>query len=149
MRVREAEAGDLEALLELYTHLHEQGTPPVDDKLLALWDGILRDANHHVLVGEDEGMVVASCVLLVVPNLTRGPRPYALVENVVTHRAWRRRGCALQLLAQARCIAEVAGCYKMMLMSGAKDEGTLGFYERAGFNRWDKTAFVQWLGDLG
>jgi len=33
----------------------------------------------------------------------------------------------------------------MMLLTGAKDERTLRFYESAGFNREDKTAFIQWL----
>ena len=42
-------------------------------------------------------------------------------------------------------MAEAAGCYKMMLLTGAKDEGTLEFYKKAGYNCKDKTAFIQWL----
>lgn len=33
-----------------------------------------------------------------------------------------------------------AGCYKVMLMTGARDAGTLGFYRRCGFDS-RKTAF--------
>ena len=33
----------------------------------------------------------------------------------------------------------------MMLLTGSKEEATLRFYEKAGYNRKDKTAFVQWL----
>jgi hypothetical protein len=32
-----------------------------------------------------------------------------------------------------------------MLMTGSKLESTFRFYERAGYNRRDKTAFIQWL----
>ena len=36
-------------------------------------------------------------------------------------------------------------CYKMMLLTGSKEERTLRFYENAGYNSSDKTAFIQWL----
>ena len=35
--------------------------------------------------------------------------------------------------------------YKMMLLTGSKKESTLRFYENAGYNSSDKTAFIQWL----
>jgi hypothetical protein len=35
--------------------------------------------------------------------------------------------------------------YKIMLMTGSKKESTLSFYEKAGYNRSDKTAFIQWI----
>jgi GNAT superfamily N-acetyltransferase len=41
--------------------------------------------------------------------------------------------------------ARSANCYKIMLLTGAKVESTLRFYEKCGFNRKDKTAFILWL----
>ena len=38
-----------------------------------------------------------------------------------------------------------SGCYKIMLMTGSKEESTLNFYRRAGYNSEDKTAFITWL----
>ncbi|MDR2515144.1 MAG: GNAT family N-acetyltransferase [Christensenellaceae bacterium] len=145
LRIRETQAGDLPALLALYTHLHEARIPSISPELDALWAAILADANHHLLLGFWGEELVSSCVLLVVPNLTRGPRPYALVENVVTHADFRGRGFASAMLNHARELARVANCYKIMLMTGSKMEETLRFYERAGYNRHDKTAFIQWL----
>ena len=36
-------------------------------------------------------------------------------------------------------------CYKIMLLTGSKEESTLNFYRNAGYNSSDKTAFIQWI----
>lgn len=143
--IREAMESDLHGLLELYLHLHEASVPEDSDALRDAWAQILRDPNHHVIVDEADGRLVASCVCVVIPNLTRSARPYALIENVVTHADYRRQGRARACLDRARQIARQANCYKMMLMTGSKSEGTLDFYRKCGYNSADKTAFVQWL----
>ena len=140
--IREAAATDLDALLSLYLHLHEKGLPDDEARLKAAWDKILSDPDHHVIVYEQNGQIVSSCVCVVVPNLTRGARPYALVENVVTHRDHRGRGYATRCLARAREIAKAAGCYKLMLLTSAKDAATLDFYRRAGYDDGEKTGFI-------
>ena len=72
-------------------------------------------------------------------------RPYAFIENVVTHSDYRGRGYATACLNYARQIAVENNCYKMMLLTGSKKEETLNFYKKAGYNSEDKTAFIQWL----
>jgi ribosomal protein S18 acetylase RimI-like enzyme len=145
MQLREAEEKDLPQLLELYTHLHEDTTPVIDAALEKLWREILADKHHHIVVGLVENVIISSCVLIIVPNLTRNQRPYAFIENVVTHAAHRKQGHASRVLDYARVIARENNCYKLMLMTGSKLESTRRFYERAGYNSEDKTAFVQWL----
>jgi len=145
MNKREANKGDLNALLELYKHLNVDPIPDADERIAAIWDEILADKNHRVLLIEADGKTAATCVLLLVPNLTRGARPYAVVENVVTHPNYRRQGYGKAVLDYAREIAIAHNCYKISLMTGRKDEATLRFYENCGYNRDDKTAFIQWL----
>jgi GNAT superfamily N-acetyltransferase len=145
MEIREITQGDLPALLGLYEHLHDNPTPPASAALEALWRRILADENHHILLGFADGALVSSCVLLIIPNLTRGQRPYALVENAVTRADCRGRGYATRLFAFAGELAERENCYKIMLMTGSKEASVLGFYERAGYSRRDKTAFIRWL----
>ena len=89
--------------------------------------------------------IVSSCVCVIIPNLSRGVRPYAFIENVVTQKDYRGRGYATQCLNYAKEIAAEENCYKMMLLTGSKDERTLGFYSNAGYHCADKTAFIQWL----
>ena len=143
--VREIRENELQALLELYLFLHETEVPETTDRLRETWEAILADPNHHIIVKEAEGKIVSSCVCVVIPNLTRSVRPYAFVENVVTHKDFRGRGYATECLRYAKKLAEEANCYKMMLLTGSKKESTLKFYERAGYNSSDKTAFIQWL----
>ena len=144
--VREARKEDLDALLKPYLFLHEDSIPEMNSHLEKAWEQILEDPNHHLIVNEIDGQIVSSCVCVIIPNLTRSVRPYAFVENVVTHAEHRRKGYAGECLTYAKKISEQENCYKMMLLTGSKKPETLHFYEQAGYNSSDKTAFIQWIG---
>ncbi len=147
MIVRENKEAELSKLLELYTHLHESGVPENSEHLQKTWEIICNDKNHHIIVCEVDGKLVSSCVCVIIPNLTRNIRPYAFIENVVTHTDHRGKGYATACLKYAKDLAVEAGCYKMMLLTGSKSADTLDFYKKAGYNCTDKTAFIQWLYD--
>lgn len=143
--VREINENELSQLLELYLHLHEKSVPQISEHLSTTWNRILQDENHHIIVKEIDNKIVASCVCVIIPNLTRNIRPYAFIENVVTNTDYRGCGYATECLNYAKQIAIKENCYKMMLLTGSKDESTLKFYENAGYSNTDKTAFIQWL----
>lgn len=143
--IREIRKNELNQLLELYLHLHEKEVPEMTENLKSTWETIYNDKNHHIIVCEENGKLVSSCVCVIIPNLTRGIRPYAFVENVVTHSDFRKKGYATACLNFARKIAEKENCYKMMLLTGSKNESTLNFYKKSGYNSTDKTAFIQWI----
>ena len=145
MKVREIKENELSDLLELYTHLHELGVPENSEHLQNTWSVICRDGNHHIIVCEVDGKLVSSCVCVIIPNLTWNIRPYAFIENVVTHAGYRGKGYATACLNHAKDLAIKANCYKMMLLTSSKTESTLNFYKRAGYNCTDKTAFIQWM----
>ena len=143
--VREIKREDLKELLELYLYLHEDSVPEMDSHLEKTWDAIMNDDNYHIIVKEVDGKIVSSCTCVIIPNLTRGIRPYAFVENVVTHEDYRKKGYARECLDYAKEISVRENCYKMMLLTGSKKPETLRFYENAGYNSNDKTAFIQWI----
>ena len=145
MIIREIKENELSELLELYTHLHELGVPENSEHLQNTWNTICNDENHHIIVCEEEGKLVSSCVCVIIPNLTRNVRTYAFIENVVTHADYRGMGYATACLNYAKDLAVKANCYKMMLMTSSKSDSTLNFYKKAGYNCTDKTAFIQWL----
>jgi len=138
--IRPASETDLSGLLALYGELNP-ADPPLDHAFGAdRFKAILAHPGMTVFIGFVGEIAAASVTLVIVPNLTRGASPYALIENVVTSSAFRRRGLAGALIAHAIAEAWSAGCYKVMLLTGSKDPATLRFYENCGF-RQDKTGY--------
>lgn len=136
-------ADELSSLLDLYQHLNSD-EPPLPDEAIVnqVWESFTTDPKIACVVGDADGRLVASCTLVIIPNLTRAARPYGLIENVVTHPAYRKQGIGSQLLRYALQLAWDQQCYKVMLLTGRKQEETLRFYEKVGFQRGLKTGFV-------
>lgn len=138
---RRAHQHDLPALLTLYGAL-SANNPALDSHLAETrLAEMLAMPQLYLGIGEADGESVTTATLLLVPNLTRGARPYGLIENVVTLARCRGRGYARGMLTHLVGRARQADAYKVMLMTGRKDEETLRFYERSGFTRGSKTAF--------
>lgn len=143
MLIRHLEIGDLDDLLALYEHLHASDAPrPARPVVEGVWRELVANTTYRYYGVFVEGSLVSSCTLTIVPNLTRGCRPYGLIENVVTHPAHRRRGYAKAILTEALEDSWAANCYKVMLLTGRMDEATFRFYESVGFDRKGKQAFV-------
>ena len=140
-RIRLAAPGDLDGMLDLYHHLNPDDPRPSPAAAEAAWSALLASKLTSIFVAEAAGRPVSSCTLVIVPNLTRGARPYGLIENVVTHAAHRQRGLGQAVLKAAMDAAWAADCYKVMLATGSCEEATLRFYESAGFTRGGKTFF--------
>ena len=85
--------------------------------------------------------LVSMLTLHLLPNVLWRGRPYALVENVVTLRAYQQRGLGHTVMQAAIAAAWAADAYKIMLMTGQK-RGAKGFYEAVGFSSEDKFAMV-------
>lgn len=143
--IREINKDDFDGLLTLYMQLHDNPFPHKSDKVIKVWNSINEDENYHIIVAEEDGKIVSSCTCVIIPNLTHNQRPYAFVENVVTDKNYRGSGYATKCLDYAKNIAQQSACYKMMLLTGSKLDSTLKFYENAGYNQNDKTAFIMWL----
>lgn len=143
MSIRELTGSDLSALMDLYAHLHDSDLPRASPQRLAsVWDSIQSDDGIRYFGVFDGANLIGSCNITIIPNLTRSCAPYGLIENVVTHKDYRRRGYGRAVLKAALDFAWTRQCYKVMLMTGRLDEGTFSFYEKAGFKRNQKEAFV-------
>jgi GNAT superfamily N-acetyltransferase len=145
--LREVKENESEELLDLYQNFPDAVIPDDKQRIKKVWDSIMSDPNYHIVVAVIDDKIVASCMCVIVPNLSINLMPYAIVENVVTDREYRRQGLATACLNYARDIAGSNGCYKIMLMTGHKDEEILDFYRKAGYNDKDKTGFIQWFVD--
>lgn len=139
--IRAAEPRDLAAYLALCRALHPADPEPEAAAAEATWAALLANPGCTVLLAEVGGVAAASCTLVIVPNLTRGCRPWAVIENVVTLASHRRRGLGRIVMQAAIEQATQAGCYRVMLATRSKQEGTLRFYEDCGLTRGGKTYF--------
>lgn len=143
--IREINEKDFAALSNLYTHLHHNKQMESSEKNLQLFKEILADKNHHIIVAQEDDKIVSSCVCVIIPNLTHNQQPYALIENVVTDKEYRNRGLASACLAYAKQLASDNNCYKIMLLTGSKKRSTHKFYQKNGYNRFEKTGYIQRL----
>lgn len=136
MIIRKAKGTDANELKTLYfeylTHF-----PPKEEQDMTLWQSLLEkfeeDENMYLLVAEEDGKVVSSVQMAIIEGLTHNVRPFAVIENVVTHADYRNRGLASALLEKASEIARERRCYKVFLETGSNKESTLNFYRNNGF----------------
>jgi GNAT superfamily N-acetyltransferase len=138
--IRSLEQADLPALLELYRDLNPSDPPLALKEATSAWRQLSNYAGSTIFVGVRENVLVTSCTLVVVPNLTRGGLPYALIENVVTSSKHRKQGHGAAVLKHAIAEAWKHDCYKVMLLTGSKNPATLKFYSDVGFEQ-NKTGF--------
>jgi len=135
--IRPLTPSDSNGALYLYNQL-TFGPPCNDAEAFA---NVLRHPGTTVFGAFDNDMLVAMLTLHLMPNVTWGARPYALIENVITDKAFRNRGIGRAVMEHAIASAWKANAFKVMLMTGQKREAT-GFYEAVGFSSEDKTAMV-------
>jgi GNAT superfamily N-acetyltransferase len=141
--VREIQANELDALLDLYKHLHTKDDPlPAREQVCKVWEAMLASPMMKCLVVERDGRLASSCVLTIIPNLTRGARPYGLIENVVTHAEYRQLGLGTAVLRYALEAAWRERCYKVMLLTGRKDPAVHRFYQKTGFEGGEKAGYI-------
>ncbi|WP_040516800.1 GNAT family N-acetyltransferase [Gilvimarinus chinensis] len=143
MEIRELTTTELNNLLDLYKHLHEEDEAiPCNGTLELTWEKIQSNPDYFCIGAFHHEQLIGSCCLIIVANLTRGCRPYAIIENVVIHRNFRRKGYGKAILQHDLSIAWDKNCYKIMLQTGRLNEEIFRFYERSGFDRNATQAFV-------
>ena len=146
MEAREIKKDELGQLLEFYLlHLYDVKDEPMAEQKVVyeIWNTIQSSENFAVLGVFDNNILMASCSITIIPNLTRGCRPYALIENIATHRQYRRQGYGKAIMSYATEYAKKYGCYKAMFMSGHLNKKVDDFSEASGFNGKEKKAYIK------
>jgi GNAT superfamily N-acetyltransferase len=138
--VRPARAQDLDDLLALFRCLNRDDAILPAADAARIWAEMAATPGLTALVAEGEGRAVAMCTLIVVPNLGRGGRPFAIIESVATLPDVRRRGFGRAVIEAALERAWAQDCYKVMLTTGSGRPDVLAFYATLGFSEGDKTA---------
>lgn len=146
MGVRFAKYNDFEGIMDLYEILIPGDTIASLSHLKSVWDEIMNNpGRYRYVIAEEEDKLVATSNITIVPNLTRAGRPYAVIENVVTHPDFRRRGFGRATMKLLLEFAREHNCYKVMLLSSKKRMEAHEFYRSLGFNGDTKCGFTYYL----
>ena len=136
MIIRQAKPTDAQDLKTLYFDFLTQ-FPPKEEQDMNRWAEVIsrfeKSDDRFLLVVEEDGKVVSTVQVAIIEVLTHNVRPFAVIENVVTHGDYQNRGFASALLERATEIAREFNCYKVFLETGSNKESTLNFYKKNGF----------------
>ena len=137
--VRMAREEDIPRILELYQQL-ALTTLEAERQSCISPDGyrrVFREISHfpgyELLVAEDEGEILGTAVLTVLPGLSRGALPFSVVEYVVVDEKCRRSGIGKLLMDYIIKQSKDASCYKIMLTSDKRRGEAHRFYRSLGF----------------
>lgn len=140
--IRECREQDLAGLLTLYAELRPRDPVLTASVARTALRQLLAAPGVRILVAEVAGQLAATCQLGVIPTLTNGGRPFAIIEHVVTASAFRRQGLSQKVLEQALSLAWSLDCYKVMLLSGEGRDEAHRLYEKLGFKAGIEKGFV-------
>ena len=134
--IRRAMEKDIPRILELYRQLslepEKYKSSQVSD-CLKVFREMSQYPGYTLLVAEDNGQVVGTTVLAVLPGFAHGTSPFAVVEYVVVDEKFRSKGIGRLLMESVISLAKEAGCYKIMLTSDLRRESAHKFYQSVGF----------------
>ncbi len=133
--IRIAAEYDFREMLTLYGHLVPADETALDHAMLRdCWRELVSQPGVSVIVHSYNARLVSTCTLIMVPNIMRAGRPYAYIENFVTHPDHRRKGFGQATLRRAIQMARDKDCYKILLVASSKNDAAAALYQSVGFS---------------
>ncbi|MEO8241499.1 MAG: GNAT family N-acetyltransferase [bacterium] len=103
------------------------------DAYLAAFQEITANPMHQLIVGEDQGRIIATAQLTILHGLSRGGARRALVEAVRVTADLRSQGLGAALMADCEARARAAGATVLQLTTDKTRLRAHAFYARLGF----------------
>lgn len=139
---RLARPSDLPSLLALFAVSEVSASAEPGEHAEGIWRETLAQPGLHVFVSCDRERIAATCMLITAPNLLRGGRRHAFLENVVAHPEVRGRGHGKAVVQAALAQAWASDCHHVLMQSGRADPRVHAFYEALGFEPGLRVAYV-------
>jgi ribosomal protein S18 acetylase RimI-like enzyme len=130
---------DLLSLLELYQQLNPDDV--INETIAKNVLKNIESQNIKYFIAKENGKIVSSCYICIIPNLSRGGKSIGYIENVITDVKYRRKGVGKTIVENAIKYAKEQNCYKVLLQSGNNRTDSYPFYESLGFDGESKKAF--------
>jgi GNAT superfamily N-acetyltransferase len=139
--IREANEKDLNGILALYQQLFNEEDYSNIKMYEEKWKEIFQNNYLKYFVAIENGQIISTCNIAIIPNMTRNLRSFAVIENVFTHEDFRKKGYGKKVIEKAIEYAKKRNCYKVMLLSSKDRIEAHRFYERIGFDGNSKKGF--------
>ena len=139
---RLARASDLPSLLALFAVSEVSASAEPQERAESIWQETLAQPGVHVFVSDDRERIAATCMLITAPNVLRGGRRHAFLENVVSHPEVRGQGHGKAVVHAALAQAWASDCHHVLMQSGRADPRVHAFYEALGFEPGLRVAYV-------
>ncbi|MDD5082469.1 MAG: GNAT family N-acetyltransferase [Dehalococcoidales bacterium] len=131
--IRLATREDIPRILELYEELTETKQIVSPESTRRVFEEIIAMPRHQLLVATEDGLVLGTVLLQIIPNLSHDCRPWAILENLVVDSRYRGRGIGRLLVEYTLARSREAGCYKVQLLSHKRRQAAHRFYRALGF----------------
>jgi predicted N-acetyltransferase YhbS len=131
--IRQATAQDIPRIVELYEELTEEKIEISSETAQRVFSEIVSLPQQEFLIAEENGLVVGSLFVHIIPNLSHHAQPWAILENMIVDSRYRRLGIGRLLLVSALDFSRQAGCFKAQLLSHKKRREAHQFYRDLGF----------------
>ncbi|MEN0035442.1 MAG: GNAT family N-acetyltransferase [Cellvibrio sp.] len=139
--IRRAQASDSEAIGQLYTELNTLSPPEVLAERIA---AIAVSEHTHLLVCDDDGDVLATALLCLCQDVMFGNQPFALVENFVVSKDYKREGIGKSMVDYIEAFCLKQDCSKIMLQTSSENRDARNFYTAMGYDPDAKIGFVKY-----
>ena len=135
IRFRYATREDVPTILTMLVDDSLGATRETDDMAIyfTAFDEIRADLRSDLIVGEQDGRIVATYQISYLPGLSLKAARRAQVESVSVASDLRGRGIGAMMMADAETRARAAGCSLIQLTTNATRADAHRFYERLGF----------------
>lgn len=138
MTIRQAHKEDVISIVAMLAddelgRLREDFREPLPESYYQAFKTIEEDPHQSLMVMVEEGQVIGTLQLTLIPYLTYQGGIRAQIEAVRIHKDYRGQGIGEQLFRWAIAEAEAKGAHLIQLTTDKKRPDALRFYEKLGF----------------
>ena len=139
--IEQASSADIPAMVGLLAALFtiEQDFKPDTERQIRGLAGVLASPNACIMVARSaQGEAIAMCSAQLVFSTAEGAHS-AWIEDMVVHKAWRKRGIGRQVLQAVLAWASERGATRAQLLADLDNQPALDYYQHLG---WQETSLI-------
>jgi GNAT superfamily N-acetyltransferase len=135
-KIYEATGRDLPSILALYTHLGmDDGSILTLKEAKRIFNRIKTYPDYKLYIARVDEEIVGTFALIIMDNIGHMGALSGIVEDVVVHPDYRRKGIGRRMMEFAMDYCRKKGCYKMTLSSNLNRIDAHRFYRSLGFKK--------------